>query len=117
VLQQVPGKSFTEVLNNVVQPKEHHNTPHEYELVESEGEMQLLLDALQANKEVSFDTETTGIDANEAELVGLSFLCNRAQVGMCRYRRKGPVCWTSWRNSNPFLKRKTVPGSGTTYQV
>jgi DNA polymerase-1 len=67
-------KEFTEVLNNVVQPiKNIHNTPHEYELVESEGEMQLLLDALQANKEVSFDTETTGIDANEAELVGLSF--------------------------------------------
>jgi DNA polymerase-1 len=39
-------KEFTEVLNNVVQPtKNIHNTPHEYELVESEGEMQLLLDA------------------------------------------------------------------------
>jgi len=63
-----------EEFNNVVQPaKNFQNTPHEYELVESEGEMQLLLDALKANKEISFDTETTSIDANDAELVGLSF--------------------------------------------
>src|SRR6476469_5957155 len=51
---------------SVIQPtKNIHNTPHEYELVESDGELKNLLDALQQNKEVSFDTETTGIDANE----------------------------------------------------
>ncbi|MER3463081.1 MAG: DNA polymerase I [Chitinophagaceae bacterium] len=59
---------------NVVQPaKNIHNTPHEYELVESEGEMKVLLDALAAATEISFDTETTSIDANNADLVGLSF--------------------------------------------
>ena len=49
------------------------NTPHQYELVESEGEMQLLLNALNSSTHISFDTETTSIDANNAELVGLSF--------------------------------------------
>jgi DNA polymerase-1 len=59
---------------SVVHPaKNIHNTPHEYELVESEGEMKALLDALNAATEISFDTETTSIDANNAELVGLSF--------------------------------------------
>jgi DNA polymerase-1 len=59
---------------SVVQPgKNIHNTPHEYELVESEAEFKKLLDALQKHTEISFDTETTGLDANEAELVGLSF--------------------------------------------
>jgi DNA polymerase-1 len=59
---------------SVIQPtKNAGNTPHNYELVESEGELQILLDALRRNNEVSFDTETTGIDANNAELVGLSF--------------------------------------------
>jgi DNA polymerase-1 len=53
--------------------KNINNTPHEYELVESEGEMKALLDALRESKTVSFDTETTSIDANDAELVGLSF--------------------------------------------
>jgi DNA polymerase-1 len=59
---------------SVIQPtKNAGNTPHNYELVESEGELQILLDALRKHNEVSFDTETTGIDANNAELVGLSF--------------------------------------------
>lgn len=46
---------------------------HEYELVESEGEFTTLLDALAEQSEISFDTETTGIDANNAQLVGMSF--------------------------------------------
>ncbi len=59
---------------SVVHPtKNINNTPHEYELVESEAEMAALLKALQQHSEISFDTETTGIDANNAELVGLSF--------------------------------------------
>jgi DNA polymerase I len=59
---------------NVVQPgKNIQNTPHEYELVESEGEFNALLDALAGQPEISFDTETTGIDANNAQLVGMSF--------------------------------------------
>ena len=60
--------------SSIVSPtKNIHNTPHNYELVESEGEMKALLAALKKHKEFSFDTETTGIDANNAELVGLSF--------------------------------------------
>jgi DNA polymerase-1 len=59
---------------SVIQPtKNISNTPHDYELVESEGEMKTLLAALQQHNEISFDTETTSIDANQAELVGLSF--------------------------------------------
>ncbi|MGN6265146.1 MAG: DNA polymerase I [Ginsengibacter sp.] len=49
------------------------NTPHNYVLVESKEDIQLLIEKLSAQKEISFDTETTHIDPNEAELVGLSF--------------------------------------------
>ena len=60
--------------NNIVAPgKNINNVPHEYELVESEGEFKTLLDALAEQTEISFDTETTGIDANNAQLVGMSF--------------------------------------------
>ncbi|HEU4471260.1 MAG TPA: DNA polymerase I, partial [Flavisolibacter sp.] len=59
---------------NFVKPgKNINNTPHEYELVESEAEFKTLLEELDKHTEISFDTETTGIDANEAELVGISF--------------------------------------------
>ncbi|MGZ5189986.1 MAG: DNA polymerase I [Flavisolibacter sp.] len=58
----------------VVQPgKNIHNTPHDYDLVESEAEFKMLIDELNKHAEISFDTETTAIDANDADLVGLSF--------------------------------------------
>ncbi|MFM7671856.1 MAG: DNA polymerase I [Bacteroidota bacterium] len=50
-----------------------HNTPHQYELVDSPEKIKLLLTELQKHNEICFDTETTGIDANLAELVGFSF--------------------------------------------
>ncbi|MDH3649017.1 MAG: DNA polymerase I [Saprospiraceae bacterium] len=49
------------------------NTPHEYVLADSDEKLTQLLQTLSKTKAICLDTETTGIDANEAELVGLSF--------------------------------------------
>lgn len=49
------------------------NTPHDYKLLQSSAEIADLVQALMREKEVCFDTETTGTDANNVELVGLSF--------------------------------------------
>jgi DNA polymerase-1 len=49
------------------------NTPHEYEAVTDDAAIRKLVAELKKCDEICFDTETTGIDANEAELVGLSF--------------------------------------------
>ncbi|MBA2330885.1 MAG: DNA polymerase I [Flavisolibacter sp.] len=62
------------IVISVVQPSNNiNNTPHEYDLVESEGEFEKLIKALEESDEISFDTETTDIDANIADMVGLSF--------------------------------------------
>ena len=53
--------------------KNIHNTPHDYTLLQSPSEIEALIKTLQAEEEICFDTETTNIDANLAELVGLSF--------------------------------------------
>lgn len=50
-----------------------HTTLHTYVLVDDEEKIKQLLEKLSSQKEICFDTETTGIDANVAELVGLSF--------------------------------------------
>ena len=50
-----------------------NNTPHRYELVQGEDAIAALMKKLESFEEISFDTETTSIDANDAELVGLSF--------------------------------------------
>lgn len=49
------------------------NTQHNYRLVAKIDEMKALASKLQNQKIISFDTETTGIDANAAELVGMAF--------------------------------------------
>jgi DNA polymerase I len=53
--------------------KNINNTPHNYYLVEGDEGINDLVKKLSEQKEISFDTETTHVDANEAELVGLSF--------------------------------------------
>ena len=53
--------------------KNIHNTQHQYHLLYSTSMIQDLVNTLTSVQEICFDTETTGIDANEAELVGLSF--------------------------------------------
>jgi DNA polymerase-1 len=49
------------------------NTPHQYEAVVGDAAIQDLVKTLLEQKEICIDTETTGIDANNVELVGLSF--------------------------------------------
>lgn len=53
--------------------KNINNTPHHYEAVVSDAEIEKLVNILNKHTEICFDTETTGLDANEASLVGLSF--------------------------------------------
>jgi DNA polymerase-1 len=53
--------------------KNIHNTPHTYTSVVDEEAIRGLLEKLLQQKELCFDTETTGLDANDAELVGMSF--------------------------------------------
>ncbi|MBK9730624.1 MAG: DNA polymerase I [Chitinophagaceae bacterium] len=48
------------------------NTPHTYHLVDTEEKMKALVVELMKQKEFCFDTESTHVDANLAELVGLA---------------------------------------------
>lgn len=49
------------------------NTPHNYMLADTPQAIDELISKLKDIEEISFDTETTNIDANCADLVGLSF--------------------------------------------
>src|SRR5664279_441212 len=70
-----PGeeKIIKEEKSGLAAEKNIGNTPHNYYLVEGEDAIKDLIKKLKDQKEISFDTETTHVDANEAELVGLSF--------------------------------------------
>jgi len=56
-----------------IDAKNIDNTPHDYQLVDTAEKRKELANLLLQQKRISFDTETTGIDANLVDLVGLSF--------------------------------------------
>ena len=55
------------------------NTAHQYTLAATDTEINELVAYLMTQSEICFDTETTHLDANEAELVGLSFSCKKGE--------------------------------------
>ena len=56
-----------------------NNTPHHYELVDTTEKIAALVNKLSSSTEICFDTETTHIDANQADLVGLSFSIQKGE--------------------------------------
>ena len=50
-----------------------HNTPHSYTAIVGDRAIAEFVALLLQQKEICFDTETTGIDPNDVELVGMSF--------------------------------------------
>lgn len=56
-----------------IDAKNIENTPHDYQLIDTAEKRKALASLLLQQPKISFDTETTGIDANLVDLVGLSF--------------------------------------------
>ena len=60
-------------LPKLIANKNIENTPHEYETIVGDQAIEDFIKKIIAKKEICIDTETTGIDANNVQLVGLSF--------------------------------------------
>lgn len=66
-VQDIAEPGFTVAGKNI------GNVPHEYHLADTAETRKKLIDILAQQSSFCFDTETTGTDANDCELVGLSF--------------------------------------------
>jgi DNA polymerase-1 len=60
-------------LPKLIANKNIENTPHAYETIVGDEAIESFIKKIIAKKEICIDTETTGIDANNVQLVGLSF--------------------------------------------
>ena len=60
-------------LPKLIANKNIENTPHTYETIVGDQAIEDFIKKIKAKKEICIDTETTGIDANNVQLVGLSF--------------------------------------------
>lgn len=56
------------------------NTEHTYHLIETEAQLNEFIQAALQQSEICFDTETTGTDAMQAEMVGLSFAWKKGEA-------------------------------------
>jgi DNA polymerase-1 len=76
----VESGSQKDLFAEIYDLKTINDTQHTYHLVRTEAELADFLEqALQA-EEISFDTETTSVDARNAELVGLSFAWKKGEA-------------------------------------
>lgn len=71
--KDTPEGNHTSDTGGLVAEKNIQNTPHEYHLVNTPEGVDKLVKHLKSFDEISFDTETTGLDPNNSDLVGMSF--------------------------------------------
>lgn len=76
----IASAEIQETNSGITAEKNISNTPHQYQLVQTEEAISALLYTLQKSNEICFDTETTGIDANNVNLVGMSFCIHKSQA-------------------------------------
>ena len=67
-------------LPKLIANKNITNTPHQYETIVGDKAIEGFIKTISTQKEICIDTETTGIDANNVQLVGLSF-SNKTHTG------------------------------------
>lgn len=67
------GADSNEMAGSHVPKKTIDTVAHTYHLVDTKEKREQLINVLTTQSEICFDTETTGIDAHQAELVGMSF--------------------------------------------
>jgi DNA polymerase-1 len=72
--QTAPVEQKGEIIPEVpIEKRNLYNTIHDYHLIDTPELMQKLVSYLDKQEEFCFDTETTGIDPRDAELVGIAF--------------------------------------------
>lgn len=99
--------------------KNINNTPHQYEAVEGDAAIKKLVVELKKHEEICFDTETTGIDANDTELVGLSFSVKKGEAWYvpCPADQKKTKEILAQFESLFADKKKTWVGQNTKYDL
>lgn len=88
------------------------NTPHLYQVIQGEFPVKLLVETLCKQAEVCFDTETTHIDANLAELVGMSFSFVKGQAYYVPFPPEREEAQKLVDILRPFLENESITKVG-----
>jgi len=84
------------------------NTDHDYTLVDSTQDRQKLLETLLQQKEVAFDTETTGLNDLNTELVGISFSFEEGKAYYVPIDSDQSIAKEQVKLFSPIFESKTI---------
>lgn len=88
------------------------NTNHNYTIVQGELGTKLFLQTLMNQPSVCFDTETTGIDALNAELVGMSFSWSKGEAFYVPFSENRDEAQALIEKFKPFFESETIEKIG-----
>jgi DNA polymerase-1 len=88
------------------------NTEHSYQIIQGDLGIKLLLQNLQNQSSVCFDTETTGLDALHAELVGISFSYEKGKGFYIPFPENQEEAQTLIEKFIPFFENKNIEKIG-----
>ena len=88
------------------------NTTHFYQIVQGELGLKLLLQNLEKQSSVCFDTETTGLDALNAELVGISFSYEKGKGFYIPFPENQTDAQTLVNKLIPFFENESIEKIG-----
>ncbi len=99
--------------------KNINNTPHNYILLNDDASIKQFITGAAKQSEICFDTETTGIDANDAELVGMSFSYTPGEAYYVPCPADKEECLTLLNKFKPLFddKSKTWIGQNLKYDM
>ena len=88
------------------------NTTHFYQIIQGDLPVKLLLQNLLKQTSVCFDTETTGIDALNAELVGMSFSFEKGKGFYVPFPENKEEAQILIEKFRPFFENETIEKIG-----
>ncbi|WP_456313029.1 DNA polymerase I [Pseudomonas shirazensis] len=88
------------------------NTEHSYQAIEGDLGIKLLLQNLQKQPSVCFDTETTGLDALHAELVGMSFSYEKGKAFYVPFPENQEEAQVLVDKFKPFFENENIEKIG-----
>jgi len=88
------------------------NTEHSYQIIQGDLGIKLLLQNLMQQKSVCFDTETTGLDALHAELVGIAFSYEKGKGFYVPFPERKEEAQELIEKLRPFFENETIEKIG-----
>ena len=96
------------VATEVTPLKNINNTPHAYHLADTKEKRKELISILEGQKNFCFDTETTCLDANDCELVGMSFAVKAGEAWYVPLSANQTECQTCVDEFRSILENETI---------